>query len=1067
MLDLSNKFTILTVQEPTDKSVSTTRSSNKIKPRFFHCKAATLNCRTASDDIKLSLILRECEKAGLMWVCLQEVRLLGKGVKELLVDGTKWRIAWSGGESKMHGVAICYQDSRNIIIENQPEQISPRLMALNVDIAGTKLRIISAYAPTNTYSLAQKEMFYDDLTKLSKIKPGTKRKLAIFGDFNGSCSAFDRACRFSGDICKLEEYKSSESGDLFLEFCASINAGSLATFYNHKWLHRASFYSNDQRTVRVYDHVVTCGWIRQNTVDCRVKNGIRVDSDHRAVVSTFAFPLHKRDRRLVKKKHKSKKSKKLDVKLLRENGEIYGEYMNEVETRLCLNSEPEIADLTAILQDSATACIPTLATRKCVHPWDDDTVLRELVLKRDKVDRKNKKSEFKSLTNEIRKRAKFLKNQFYENEARKINMAWTNRELEKAYALAKDHKLGVNVEIGQKCDPVELRNHVQKHLNNNPDIEIPEEISHAIPECIKTTKSIPFDDSNLSADAPTKDELITAIINLKNKKSSTDVAAECLKAAIDSVNFIDALHTSIVTVWNEKILPEQWRFSRVTSLFKKGDKTLPENYRTLSVSAVVLKAVMGIVLVRAREWYEAQLDDGQNGFRMGRGTADSVFVIKNLIRIAKSEKKSIYGLAVDLRAAYDWIKRQWVFLSIAARCADSDYEQEVQGLFELVRILYTRTYSYMAGDTEKEAFETSCGLLQGGVESPPLFAIFSDTIMRLFIDKLKKIGKGGVKYRFFIPSAASTRDQRVMNKLTNVGGEHEFEVVYYTGYADDYLLCAETAEELQIMADEIQKLFSRFGLTICLKKTKSLIFNYSGDMKLYPKSIVTILNTNIDNIKVFKYLGVKLDVEQYDTGSTEIKYRINLANNKFREMKHVFSNNSIKIGTRMLFYQAFVRSRLCYLCGLWNTTKKLENKVEKCHMRHLRSMVSGGWSRKGGSREKMDEIGYNYAWVYKKTKIYEISRTDTVLNFVDSQRASWVAHCVRAENDRMIKTTMFDESQNTRKGHTSSTLDQLLSETRRYDMEDRDVYKSCLMRNLFCELENRGVIFTEKHYKIE
>ena len=126
--------------------------------------------------------------------------MIDKGVKELLVDGKKWRIAWSGSETKTHGVAICFQDSRNIQVENQPEQISPRLMALNVDIAGTKLRIISAYAPTNTYSLAQKEMFYDELKKLAKIKPGTKRKLAIFGDFNGYCSAFDRACRFSGDI---------------------------------------------------------------------------------------------------------------------------------------------------------------------------------------------------------------------------------------------------------------------------------------------------------------------------------------------------------------------------------------------------------------------------------------------------------------------------------------------------------------------------------------------------------------------------------------------------------------------------------------------------------------------------------------------------------------------------------------------------------------------------------------------------------------------------------------------------------------------------------------------------
>lgn len=1061
MIEQNNRFSSLQIQDlniDLSKHVNKTRA--QIEPRFFKCKIGTLNCRTASDDIKLALILREFDKAGCLICCLQEVRLVGTGTKRLVVEGKSWVISWSGADTKMHGVAICYVESNHLKIDQQPEQISPRLIALNMDVAGTKLRLVSAYAPTNTYSMAQKEVFYAELIDLAKIKSKTKRKLAVFGDFNGFCSAFDSDCRFSGEICDLGEYQSTESGDQFLEFCSNMKLSTLASFFKHRFLHRATFYSNDQRTIRVYDHCLTHDWIRRYTTDCRVRNGVRADSDHRAVIASFAFPCYKRDKKLTKKRKNSKKSKKLDVKLLRVDDVVNKKFMDELEGRLSTNSEQDMKSLTDILKESAQCSIPTVAARKLVHPWDHDVELRGLVQKRDNIHRRNK-AEYKKATSEIRKRSKFLKNEFYKSEANKINLAWFNRDIEKTYALAKDHKMGADISIGKKCDPNLLKSHVRNHLNKENTLEPPPEITTSIPYSLKTNLYIPFDDSELTADQPTRAELIEAITNLKNNKASTDLAAECLKAAIKSEHFVDCLHESIVSVWNNKLIPENWRYSRVTCLFKKGDPELPENYRTLSVSAVVLKAVMSLVLVRARGWYESLLSDGQNGFREARGTADSVFVVDNLRRMAKSENKSIYGLALDLRAAYDWIIRNWVFLSIAARTADSEYEDEVKGLFELVRLLYSETYSYMAGESEKDAFPTSCGLLQGGVESPPLFAIFCDTIMRLFVEKLEELGIGGVRYRFFIPASASTRSQRVMNKLSGTT------VCYYTAYCDDFFIMAESINELQIMTDELEKLFTRFGLTICQKKTKTLIFNYLGDIKNYPKTILKILGNNIDNVKVFKYLGVKLDVEQHGTGETEIKNRINLANNKFRELKHMFENTSIRIGIRVLFYHAFVRSRMCYLCGLWSTTAKLRKKVENCHRRHLRSMIGGGWKRRGGPRNQMDEIGYDFKWVYNTNQVYKLCRTDSVLNFVDSQRASWIAHCVRTDNDRMIKTTMFDESQNTRRGYTVSVLDQLLSETRNYDMEDSEVYKACILRNLFCELDNRGVVFAEKHFKIE
>ena len=573
---------------------------------------------------------------------------------------------------------------------------------------------------------------------------------------------------------------------------------------------------------------------------------------------------------------------------------------------------------------------------------------------------------------------------------------------------------------------------------------------------MKTGKSIPFNDHLLTANAPEKTELLEAITRLKNNKSSTDFAAECLKVAIESDEFANAIHRAIERVWNERKIPEEWRISRITCLFKKGSRILPENYRTLSVSSVVLKAIMSIILVRSSAWYEAMLHDSQNGFRAARGCADSVFIAKNIVRIAKAHNKSVYSLALDLRAAYDWVRRNWVFLAIAARNAEAECAEETGELFELVRLLYERTYSFMSGDTEKDAFPTTCGLLQGGVESPPLFSIFCDTVMRLFVDELEKLGVGGFRFKFFIPASASTRVQRVMNPLT---GE---QIIYYTAYCDDIQIYAESIEDLQKMTDKLEHFFTKYGLTICKKKTKSLILNWAGNIEDYPKNIVSIQGVDIENVSVFKYLGVKFDVQQYSTGETEIKYPIILANAKFRDMKHVFENKNIRLGTRLMFYNAFVRSRLCFLCGTWCITQKLRTKLETCQSQHLRSMITGGWARKGGSRELQDEIGYNFAYLYNSAKIYKLTKSETVLNFVDLQRAKWVSHVVRTDNDRLIKQTMFENTQNSREGRTTSVLDQFLKETRNYDFGDSEVYKACIERDLFSKLRDRGVLFATR-----
>ena len=1050
-VETGNKFEILEVQKCT---------TARIQPRFFRCKIGTQNVRTASSEDKIMLILREANKSGLIVFCLQEFRWMNVGEMSMIVDGIEWVIIWSGGSSRQHGVATCFRmcdKYKNRIEIGGFQQISDRLLA--VDCSISQVRLINGYAPTHCYSLVQKEIFYENLLKLATMNQGSKRKIICLGDFNSYASVLHENCCFDGNLERLDSYESTESGQLFLDFCADAKLSVLNTFFRHKWSNRATYYSIDGRLERVYDTILAGRWIRRFTTDTRVRNGINVDSDHRAVVASFAFPAYKRDRIITKSRRKTTKTRKIDYKTLLSDPEISENYLEIIENALNSGDNLDIDKLTNILE-SATTVIPTKAKRGKVNPWDADETLQELLADRDRVSRINEPVKWKTITKTIKTHVKSLRNTFLQIEADKINLVYFNRELEKCYAKTKDHRMADSVRMGAKCDDTLMRAHVESHLNKRTEREPPPEITTNIPDCLKITSKTTFTNP-ISAEIPSKDEFYDAIFHLKNNRASTDTRAECLKIAIESESFFESLYDMITTIWTTRTIPESWRYSKITCIFKKGDRCLPENYRTLSVSAVLLKAIMSIILWRSREWYESTLLDIQNGFRLARGTADPVFIVKNLIRIAKTGNKSIYALALDLRAAYDWINRSWVWLCIAARNTDSEYEEELDDLFGLVRELYGRTYSYMAGDEKEQAFETTSGLLQGAVESPPLFSVFCDTILRLFEEKMRVLGVGGLKFKYFIPASASTRAQRVMGRLE---GEN---VVFSAAYCDDIFLMAESIEELQIMTTVLEELFTRFGLTISVKKTKTLILNYQGTKENYPKSIVTIQNINIDNISTFKYLGVKLNNTEIDTGKTEIQYRINTANYKFRELKHVFTNLSIKFSIRIMFYNAYVRSRLCYLCGLWCISDKIRRTIHKTHINHLRSMISGGWRRKGGTRDMQDEVGFNFARVYSNEKIYKIAKTEPVLEFVDAQRAKWVAHVVRCDNDRLVKQTMFEVTQRTRQGNTTSILDQFLKQTRTYDMSDSTVYKACIDRNLFSELDDRGIVFASAQREIE
>ena len=82
-------------------------------------------------------------------------------------------------------------------------------------------------------------------------------------------------------------------------------------------------------------------------------------------------------------------------------------------------------------------------------------------------------------------------------------------------------------------------------------------------------------------------------------------------------------------VWDNEFAPTYWREGLTVSVFKKGDREDPGNYRGTCISLlnVVGKLYGSIINNRLLKRLAAKhkLHEGQGGFRLGRSCIDDIF----------------------------------------------------------------------------------------------------------------------------------------------------------------------------------------------------------------------------------------------------------------------------------------------------------------------------------------------------------------------------------------------------------------------------------------------------------
>jgi hypothetical protein len=303
--------------------------------------------------------------------------------------------------------------------------------------------------------------------------------------------------------------------------------------------------------------------------------------------------------------------------------------------------------------------------------------------------------------------------------------------------------------------------------------------------------------------------------------------------------------------WTHGSLPLDWRSADVVALFKgKGDRSLPTNYRPISLTSIVVRTLERLIHRRLYAFAEEKhlLHSRQFGFRTGHSTLDAVYVLTERIKrlLAAPRGRAVPVAFLDLTKAYD---RTW-HAGLLKRLASVGVTGRV---WDWIRaFLQSRRFRIISCTADGNSvcsdwWPIDAGVPQGAVLSPLLFAIFIDPLAALF---------EGAAFR--LPRQPPSLRQPACT----------YPCIELQLFADDIALSPDTTligwqHCFQLALEKLEEFAAEWRLTFSLDAGKSAIvyFRRLGaalDVRRFPPHF--LLNGRaLAVVPQYVYLGVVLD----------------------------------------------------------------------------------------------------------------------------------------------------------------------------------------------------------------
>ena len=115
---------------------------------------------------------------------------------------------------------------------------------------------------------------------------------------------------------------------------------------------------------------------------------------------------------------------------------------------------------------------------------------------------------------------------------------------------------------------------------------------------------------------------------------------------------------------------------------KPGDTSYAKNYRAIMMAELDCKIYQNILDSRLTMLYELIAPEHSNGFRPGRGTADSLFIFLQTLRKRKEHGKGSWVLLLDVVKAFDRVPRECLWATMRKCGVPAKMVAVLRGLYK-------------------------------------------------------------------------------------------------------------------------------------------------------------------------------------------------------------------------------------------------------------------------------------------------------------------------------------------------------------------------------------------------
>ena len=930
---------------------------------------------TKTDTIrKTALIDRELDILQVDIAALQETRLADSGsLKE-----RHYTFFWQGHpehHARIHGVGFAVRNNLVSAITT-PIGLSERIITLKISTKSGFAHIISAYAPTLTSTLEEKDKFYESFQRAIESVPANEQ-LFILGDFNARVGADNTAwptCLGHHGTGKI-----NENGERLLEFCChnalciSNTYFALKEQYKVTWRHPRSGHWHQ------LDHVL----VRRSNLNTikitRSFHSADCNTDHALVISKVKIVLRKLHRSRVAPKPRISTTA---IKDLKSKAAFIEEFRSRQSSSVTeMSTDDKWNALRTNIYESAVKVFgQNRATKKDWIEENAETLL-PLVDKKKKARMEfNKTSSQKSLDQlrkaraDVQRESRRCANQYWIDLCSSIQTAHDTGDVRTMY---QKMKLALGPTISRSAP---LKSSTGEMITSKSD-QLKRWVEH-YSQLYALERDVPpaFEDliprlpimTELDRE-PTVMELEKAIDQLAAGKApgNDGIPGEILKELKDSL--LLPLYDLLLQCWRSGDVPQELRNAKIVTLYKnKGDKGDCNNYRGISLLSITGKVFARVILKRLQTIAERVLPESQCGFRAGRSTMDMIFSLRQLQEKSREQGKPLFVCFVDLTKAFDTVSRSGLY-SVLRRigCPPT--------LLKLIISFHSEMTATVQFDgSTSEEFPIKCGVKQGCVLAPTLFGIYFSALL----DYAFRDCPGDVYL--------NTRSDGSLFNLARLRAKTKTVKTILRDFlfADDAALVAHNEETLQHFMDKLSAACNIFRMQISVKKTVVLAQNTDTAPNIQ-------LNGNsLDVVSKFNYLGSTV------TSSTafdeEVSSRIGRAATVFGKLtSRAWNNKKLTTRTKILIYQACVLSTLLYGAETWTTYAKHEKRLNAFHLRCLRKILNIKWQDKVPNTEVLSQAGI-----------------PSLVSLIAKRRLRWLGHVQRMNHHRLPRQILFGELAN-------------------------------------------------------